>query len=69
MQAVLSGETGIHRVILGGHLLHLMAEVKVPVPVDTLKMSLTQVYVKQVLQSKNKVKLKLKFGGFSSDIH
>ncbi|KAG0719257.1 eIF-2-alpha kinase activator GCN1 [Chionoecetes opilio] len=40
--------------ILGGHLLHLMAEKKITSPVDTLKATLIQVYVKQVLQSKNK---------------
>lgn len=56
---MVSGEASIHRVILGGHLLHLMAEAKVAVPVDTLKMTLTQVYVKQVLQSKSKVRVLL----------
>lgn len=56
LQAVISGEASLHRVILGGHLLHQMAEAKVPVPVDTLKPTLVQVYVKQVLQAKNKVR-------------
>lgn len=52
-QAVVSGEVTVHRMILGGHLLHLMAEAKITPPVD-MKAPLTQVYVKHVLQSKVK---------------
>ncbi|KAG0719253.1 hypothetical protein GWK47_050843 [Chionoecetes opilio] len=52
---VILGKVSLHRMILGGHLLHLMAEKKITSPVDTLKATLIQVYVKQVLQSKNKV--------------
>lgn len=61
----MSGEISIHRVILGGHLLHLMTQDKVSPPIADMKRVLTEAYVKLVIQVKTKVRSLAFFISFS----
>ncbi|KAK7073636.1 eIF-2-alpha kinase activator GCN1 [Halocaridina rubra] len=53
-QAVADGEISLHRMILGGHLLQKMAEAKCSPPVNNFKQSLTEAYLRHILQAKVK---------------
>lgn len=51
----MAGELSVHRVILGGHMLQMLSQSKKSASSDAVKLTLTEAYVKHVLQTKMKV--------------
>ncbi|KAK3887663.1 hypothetical protein Pcinc_008247 [Petrolisthes cinctipes] len=53
-ESLVAGEVSVHRVILGGHLLHMLSLNKKSASSDTVRLTLIEAYVKHVLQTKMK---------------